>query len=74
MNPHNWADECKHLVGEKISSFDFQICKNLGTSCLYKTMSDIFLIQSKRGVFEHGNLTKYYNKEKSHFIYKECNE
>lgn len=37
-------------------------------------MSDIFLIQSKRGVFEHGNLTNYYNKKKSHTIYKECNE
>lgn len=30
-------------------------------------MRDIFLIQSKRGFFEHGNLT-YYNKEKRNAI------
>lgn len=30
-------------------------------------MSDISLIQSKRGFFEHGNLT-YYNKEKRNAI------
>lgn len=49
--------------------FDFQICKNLGTSAhgLYKTMSDIFLIQSKGGFFEHGNLN-YYNKKKRNAI------
>lgn len=56
--------------------FDFQICKNLGTSCLYKTMSDIFLIQSKRGFFEHGNLTYYVQQREKecHTIYKGCNE
>lgn len=39
-------------------------------------MSDIFLIQSKRGFFEHGNLTYYVQQREKecHTIYKGCNE